>query len=86
MLPHLEMHKKLVLEHRQQLEREAEQERLLAQAGLPSHGRISYLLRRIGRLFIARSSSMKHIEQIDGFFTDYTEEPGRESALQETRR
>jgi len=80
------MHEKLVLEHRQQLQREADRECMLARAGYRRQGRMRYLLRSIGKLFVARSSSMKQVERIDEFFAGGTEEPGREPELQTTRR
>jgi hypothetical protein len=85
MVPDIHMHEKLLLEHRQQLQREAERRHMLARAGLRRHSRMSYLVRRIGKLFVARSSSMKPNERIDESFANCTEEPGREPELQEIR-
>ncbi len=84
-MPHIQIHEKLLLEHRQHLQGEAEQERLLAQVGQGHHGRISYLPSRIGKFFVARRSRMKPVEQISELFADCTEEPGREPELQEIR-
>jgi len=86
MLPNSVIHEKLVLEHRQQLQREAERERLLTWADLRHHGRVSYLLRSIDKFFVARGSSMKPIERIDGSFADHIEEQGCEPELQEIKR
>ena len=85
MLPNSIIHEKLMLEHRQQLLREAEQEHLLAQGGQRHYGRISSLLRRIGKLFVARRSSLKPAEQMSEVFADCAEEPAREPELQEVR-
>ncbi len=86
MMPNSVIHEKLLLEHRPQLQREAEQERLLAQVGQRHHGSMSYLVRRIGKLFVARRSSMKQGGQVNEFFADCSEEPGREPELQEIGR
>jgi hypothetical protein len=85
MLPNSIIHEKLALEHRQQLLREAERGHLLAQGGQRHHDRISYLLRRIGKLFVARRSSMKPVEQISEVFAACAEEPVRDRELQEVR-
>ncbi len=85
MIPNSIIHERLVLEHRQQLLREAEREHLLAQGGQRHHGRMNHLLRRIGKLFVARRSSMKPVERVDEFFADCAEEPARDRELQEVR-
>jgi hypothetical protein len=82
MLPNIQMSDMLALEHRQQLQHEAEQERMLAQAKEHHPVRVSRLLEMMSRFFAAPTSSMKQVEQSGEFIAECAEEPKRESVLQ----
>jgi hypothetical protein len=82
MLPNIQMSDMLALEHRKQLQHEAEQERMLEQAKEHHPVSLGRLLEMVSRFFAAPTSSMKQVEQSDEFIAEYTEEPERESVIQ----
>jgi len=65
MIPDLYTHEKLVIQHRQQLFREAEHERMLAMTGAPK--RASHVLQRfaskLGMFLVVLGTKLKQFEQ-----------------------
>lgn len=62
MVPNLHIHEQLMLEHRQELLRERQQQRLVASLRQQRFSRARYIARRLGALLIALGTSLKQLE------------------------
>jgi hypothetical protein len=62
-IPHMFLHEQRIREYDRQRQREAEQERMLAD--LPHHNVVRYLLGRLGTLFVMLGTRMQQLEQSD---------------------
>jgi hypothetical protein len=82
MLPHIQLQEKHLFEHQHHLLHEAEQRRLLKQAGQHRYGRVRHLLVRVSQRFAFSSARTRQVEPEDESFAACSEEPRREPELQ----
>src|SRR5690348_18380333 len=65
MILSIDMHKQFMFEHVQKLQREAEQERMMADLRNPYHGIVQYLIGYLSTFFVAPGTTMPQLEQQD---------------------
>jgi hypothetical protein len=65
MIPSMDIHKQFMFEHVGELQREAEQERMLASQRKPCHGIVRYLIGCLSTFFVVPETSMQQLEQQD---------------------
>ena len=82
MLPHIQLDEKQVFEHQQHLLHEAEQQRLLKQAGQHRTDTLRHLFAELRRCFTMSSTGTQQAERREEFFADCREEPERAPELQ----
>src|SRR5690348_1476175 len=63
MIPSMDMHKQFRCEHVQELQREAEQERMLADQRKRYHSRVRYLIACLSTFFVVPVTRMQQLEQ-----------------------
>jgi hypothetical protein len=65
MILNIDMRKQFMFEHVQKLQREAEQERVMADLRKPYHGIVQYLIGCLSTFFVAPRTTMPQLEQQD---------------------
>ena len=65
MIPSMDMHKQFMSEHVRELQREAEQERMLACQRKPYHGIVRYLIACLSTFFVVPVTGMQQHKQQD---------------------
>ena len=65
MIPSMDIHKQFMFEHVRELQREAEQERMLAGQRKPYHSLVRYLIACLSTFFVVSVTSMQQLEQPD---------------------
>src|SRR6266699_6584832 len=65
MIPSMDIHKQFMFEHVRELQREAEQERMLAGQRKPYRGIVRYLIGCLSTFFVVPVTSMQQLEQQD---------------------
>src|SRR5256886_8354602 len=65
MIPSMDIHKQFMFEHVRELQREAEQERMLAGQRKPYHSIVRYLIACLSTFFVVPVTSMQQLEQQD---------------------
>src|SRR6266700_1475378 len=65
MIPSMDIHKQFMFEHVRELQREAEQERMLAGQRKPYRGIVRYLIACLSTFFVVSVTSMQQLEQHD---------------------
>ena len=62
MIPHLHIHEQLLFEHRQDLLRERQQQRLVASLRQQRFSHVRHIAGRLGAFFIVLGMHLKHLE------------------------
>ena len=65
MIPSMDIRKQFMFEHVRELQREAEQERMLAGQRKPYHRRVRYLIGCLSTFFVVLETNMQQLEQQD---------------------
>ncbi len=65
MIPSMDIHKQFMFEHVRELQREAEQERMLAGQRKPSYSIVQYLIACLSTFFVVSVTRMQQLEQQD---------------------
>ncbi len=65
MIPSMDIHKQFMFEHDRELQREAEQERMLAGQRKPYHSIVRYLIACLSTFFVVPVTSVQQLEQQD---------------------
>jgi hypothetical protein len=65
MIPSMDIRKQFMFEHVRELQREAEQERMLAGQRKPYHSRVRYLIGYLSTFFVVPATNMQQLERQD---------------------